>query len=280
MERPHATSIRRWPRDRSISRAGEELHLPDDERRAEPGRHVRPQAGAGEVRRPAAARRTRSSSTPAAARSASSRRRSASSGPAARAACLISDYFPARPRARRQAGRHPLVPHRQPRPRLGAGGDEHRQDVHRPAVAGKLGGVRPGHREPEPARLRRDARQARRADQRAAELVERLHAGRVLRARCSAPSATRSSTCAARRTSIARRSATQLDLLAQAQRSEHLDARPGGDELAARIASYELAFRMQAEAPEAVDLSREDAADARRCTASARSRPTSSAATA
>ena len=35
---------------------------------------------------------------------------------------------------------------------------------------------------------------------------------------------------------------------------EHLDHRPGGQELAARIESYELAFRMQAEAPEAVDL--------------------------
>ena len=49
------------------------------------------------------------------------------------------------PRARRQTGRDPLVPHRQPRPRLGAGGDEHRQHVHRPAVAGQLGRLRFGH---------------------------------------------------------------------------------------------------------------------------------------
>jgi len=48
----------------------------------------------------------------------------------------------------------------------------------------------------------------------------------------------------------------QLDLLARLNQ-QHLDARPGGAELAARIASYELAFRMQAEAPEAVDLTRE-----------------------
>ena len=33
-----------------------------------------------------------------------------------------------------------------------------------------------GHRQPEPARLRRDARSARRADQRRQELVQRLHA--------------------------------------------------------------------------------------------------------
>jgi hypothetical protein len=40
---------------------------------------------------------------------------------------------------------------------------------------------------------------------------------------------------------------------------EHLAANPGEAELAARIASYELAFRMQMSAPEALDLSRESA---------------------
>jgi hypothetical protein len=48
----------------------------------------------------------------------------------------------------------------------------------------------------------------------------------------------------------------QLDLLEQLN-SRHLAARSGGAELAARAATYELAFRMQAEAPEAVDISRE-----------------------
>jgi hypothetical protein len=48
----------------------------------------------------------------------------------------------------------------------------------------------------------------------------------------------------------------QLDLLAQLN-EQHLAARPGGDELAARTTSYELAYRMQAEAPEAVDLAQE-----------------------
>jgi len=51
----------------------------------------------------------------------------------------------------------------------------------------------------------------------------------------------------------------QLDLLAELNQ-RHLDERPGGSELAARIQSYELAYRMQSEAPEAVDLSREDQA--------------------
>jgi hypothetical protein len=51
----------------------------------------------------------------------------------------------------------------------------------------------------------------------------------------------------------------QLDLLA-ALNDEHMKARPGGTELAARAASYELAYRMQAEAPAAVDLGEETAA--------------------
>ena len=48
----------------------------------------------------------------------------------------------------------------------------------------------------------------------------------------------------------------QLDLLAELNQ-QHLDARPGGQDLAARINSYELAFRMQAATPEAVDLTTE-----------------------
>ena len=41
--------------------------------------------------------------------------------------------------------------------------------------------------------------------------------------------------------------------------SRHLDQRPGASELEARISAYELAYRMQASAPEAVDLSGESA---------------------
>jgi hypothetical protein len=51
----------------------------------------------------------------------------------------------------------------------------------------------------------------------------------------------------------------ELDLLAQLN-DEHLKERPGGAELAARAASYELAYRMQAEAPDAVDITQETAA--------------------
>ncbi|HJM63953.1 MAG: DUF1501 domain-containing protein [Roseibacillus sp.] len=48
----------------------------------------------------------------------------------------------------------------------------------------------------------------------------------------------------------------QLDLLAR-WNSEHQARLPANSELAARIEAYELAYRMQAHAPEAVDLSRE-----------------------
>ena len=49
-----------------------------------------------------------------------------------------------------------------------------------------------------------------------------------------------------------------LDLL-KALNEEHAKTRPGDSELAARIESYELAFRMQTEAADIVDVSTEDA---------------------
>lgn len=48
----------------------------------------------------------------------------------------------------------------------------------------------------------------------------------------------------------------QLDLLAKINQ-RHLDARPGGQDLADRIQSFELAYRMQSATPEAVDLTKE-----------------------
>lgn len=55
-------------------------------------------------------------------------------------------------------------------------------------------------------------------------------------------------------TSEAQRSS--LDLMGQLN-GQHLAAHPGDSNLDARIASYELAYRMQAQAPEVVDLSKE-----------------------
>jgi hypothetical protein len=55
----------------------------------------------------------------------------------------------------------------------------------------------------------------------------------------------------------ARAQRDSLDLLARLN-GEHLQARPGESELAARIESYELAFRMQTSAAQVVDVERED----------------------
>src|SRR5438876_11481403 len=52
---------------------------------------------------------------------------------------------------------------------------------------------------------------------------------------------------------------TRLDLLAKLNERD-LQKYPGDSELAARISSYELAFRMQGCAPQAVDLSNESEA--------------------
>src|SRR5206468_1286074 len=48
-----------------------------------------------------------------------------------------------------------------------------------------------------------------------------------------------------------------LDLL---QQMNELDTAPSDSEMAARISTYELAFKLQSSAPEAVDLSKESAA--------------------
>ena len=54
----------------------------------------------------------------------------------------------------------------------------------------------------------------------------------------------------------------QLDLL-QRLNQQHLETDPDNQALSARIASYELAFRLQSSAPEAVDLAQETAATRR-----------------
>ena len=64
-----------------------------------------------------------------------------------------------------------------------------------------------------------------------------------------------------RGTSPARQRA-ELDLIAE-WNAEHASMRPGESRLAARAASYELAYRMQAEAPGSVDVTRESAATKR-----------------
>ena len=90
----------------------------------------------------------------------------------------------------------------------------------------------------------------------AEELVERLHAGGL--PGDGAPFRRRADP----RPGLARREPTAppagclLDRLRE-KNEAHLAARADNSELAARIASYELAFKMQQSAPEAVDFARE-----------------------
>ena len=111
-------------------------------------------------------------------------------------------------------------------------------------LPGHLGHLRPGERKRKPAGLRGDARPDRRPDQRGEELVERLHAGGLpgdgapLR-RHADP---RPGLAGGHPT--ARPGGCLLDRLRE-KNEDHLAARADNSELAARIASYELAFKMQ-----------------------------------
>ena len=130
----------------------------------------------------------------------------------------------------------------------------------RQPVPGLVGQLRPGQREREPARLRRHARPDRRADQRRQELVERLHAGRATRAtilRSAGDADPRPASGPAGMTEPTQR--RLLDTLQRVQRRAPAPHAPTTANLAARIASYELAFAMQTHAPEAVDLRQETA---------------------
>ena len=86
---------------------------------------------------------------------------------------------PAHRAARRRHRVHPLDVRRQSGARAGAVPDEHRQHPGRPSERRQLGDLRPRQREREPARVHRLHRLPRRSDQRAAELEQRLPAGRL-----------------------------------------------------------------------------------------------------
>ena len=183
-----------------------------------------------------------------------------------------------------EAGRRPRrparLPRRRPQPRRQRLPDEHRQHPRRPAVPRLVGAVRPRQRQRQPARLRRAARLPRRPARRQPQLGHRLHAGHLpghaLPRRQDARSAPRP---AADRGASAPSSAAKLDFIQELNR-RHRATRSEDDDLEARIASYELAFRMQSAAPEAVDLAKETDARRNASTASTTRRRSASAATA
>ena len=167
----------------------------------------------------------------------------------------VSDPVPAPGDVRRRHRLHPLDVCRVADPRLGHADDEFGPAAFGKPLPGHLGQLRPGERERKPAGLRGDARPDRRADQRREELVERLHAGRLsgdgapFRRRADPRPGLAGGTDRTTRRLL-------LDRLRE-KNEAHLAARADNSELAARIASYELAFKMQQSAPEAVDFARE-----------------------
>ena len=131
-----------------------------------------------------------------------------------------------------------------------------------------VGALRPGHREPEPARLHRDVPR-RLSDRRVAELavgvpardlpghLHRQQAHRDREADRAHPQPTASARSAQRAAARPAR---------RAQPAAPGPTRPDEPELEARIQSFELAYRMQSEAAEAFDISQEPADDPRACT--------------
>ena len=89
----------------------------------------------------------------------------------------VSELFPDRA-ARRRHGGHPLDVHGHPGARGGDGLHEHRLAAHRQAEHGRVGRVRPGHREPEPARVHLAA-QRRASPGRRGQLRRGVPAGRL-----------------------------------------------------------------------------------------------------
>ena len=120
----------------------------------------------------------------------------------------------------------------------------------------------PGHREPEPAGLRRPVRPRRPAGRRRAQLVERLAAGGLpgdaVPLRRDAGAQPRD----ARGASRPRPATASSGFLDELNRA-HLGRHPGDTELEARIANFEIAARMQTAVPEALDLSSETEATRR-----------------
>ena len=162
------------PAAAAVSRQGETHHPHLRQRRAVARRYLRPQAGAAEVRRQDAApaqprHRTQDRGRLPVAVQVPAVRRERHRGQRA---------VPARRRAHRRHRRHPLDARRRAQPRAVAAADELRRGPAHPPVDGLLADLRPGHREPEPARLHRHVPR-RLPDPGVAELAGRLPARRL-----------------------------------------------------------------------------------------------------
>ena len=220
-----------------------------------------PKPALRQVRRQAAAARTCAPS----ARPAPPSRRRSSSRSTARAASRSASSSRTSAECIDDIARHPLDARRRAQSRAVADADELRRGPADSAEHGLVGDLRPGQREPEPARLHRHVSR-RLSDPGDAELAVR----RSCPASTRAPTSTRgtptveklienirNNCVAAGRAAPAARSA------AAAQRAPSAAARSATPQLEARIQSFELAYRMQMDATDAFDVSREPQHDPR-----------------
>ena len=248
-------------------------------RRVQPPRHVRLQAGADQARRPADARRREARHVPGRERQPRRSRCGRSSRAGSRGK-MISDLLPAPRRAGRRHVLHPLDDREEQHARPGREPDEHRLHARRLPEHGRVGELRAGQREPRTCR--RSSRSPTRAACRRSGRTtgQRLPARPSSRARRSTPTS-RSATSPGRRSDRARRRRGHARLPEAAQRRAPRRSIPATRELAARIASYELAARMQlARRRGRATCRSETRGDVRDCTAPTtrtRSRPASPA---
>ena len=164
------------PQDAALSGQGQGVHRPVHVRGRQPGRHVRPQAGAQQAQRQA-------DSNPGPRSGAEGSKPGDVTGvvPQVREARPGGDRglrpYPEPGPVRRRPGGHPEHAYRQLRARLGPAPDEH--GIRSPGVSepGFLGDLRAGDGQQQLAGLRRSARPPRRADLRPSQLGRRLHAG-------------------------------------------------------------------------------------------------------
>ncbi len=168
---------------------------------------------------------------------------------------IVSGHGP----TRRQDGLHSLLLDRFQQSLAGSVQNQHGHGPHGLSLPGLVGDLWLGERKPKLAGLHRHVRYARPRDSQGpfAELGSRLFTGHFPGNRARAEAAPINDLYRpADRTD--RQQRNQLDLMARLNR-RHLEHEPDEPELAARIESFELAYRMQMAAPEVLDLNREPA---------------------
>ena len=171
----------------------------------------------------------------------------------------ISELFPHNRGTRRRYRAHPFDERAQSGARTGPVPDEHRHRSRRCAQRWQLGHLRARHRKRKPARLRGLHRLPWRPNQRRPQLGQRLHAG-GLPGHPLPGQRTADCRSQAARHAHSGRAGRVAEVPQQAER-----AAPGTEptldsELSARIYSYELAYKMQSHAMDAIDIAKESAA--------------------